>query len=99
MTAKSYKAKPIICEAFQLEFNNDKPHRWLRELPQWFKVLYERGDVMITNSPKYGRYVTIKKQQGRIQAPEGSWIIRASEKNVFVMSNEEFSQHFALHEE
>lgn len=99
MTAKRYKAKPVICEAFRLEFNDDKPHRWLRDLPDWFKRFYERGDFMITNSGQHGKYITIKKQGGHIRAPEGSWIIKASEENIFVMSSEEFLQHFALHGE
>lgn len=97
MIAKKYKARPVVCEAFRLEFNDDKPHRWLRGLPEWFQRLYECGEVMITNSGQHGKYITIKKQGGHIRAYEGSWIIRASEQNIFVMSSEEFSQHFALH--
>lgn len=98
MKARKYKARPIICEAFCLEFNDDKPHRWIRELPEWFRALYEHGEAMITNSSQHGKYVTIKKQSGYIRAPEGSWIIRASEQNIFVMSSEEFNEHFALHD-
>jgi hypothetical protein len=97
--AKKYKASPVICEAFRLEFDWDKHHRWIRALPEWFQRLYLSGDVLITNSDQHGKYAHIKKQSGHIRVPEGSWIIKANEKHIFVMSNEEFIQHFTLQDD
>ena len=98
MKPKNYITQPVICEAFRLEFADDKPHRWLRNMPEWFQEMYSRGEIMITNSDQHGKYATITKQSGHIRALDGSWIIRANERNAFVMTDEEFAEHFILYE-
>lgn len=94
MTYNIYEARTVKCEAFRLEFDESKPHRWLRKQPPWFIENYNKGLLHFVNSEKNGKHVTIFKQGGNIRAIEGDWIIKNDSGTLFVMDNDDFNYYF-----
>lgn len=83
-------------EAYQLNFDNynsNKTHRWVRELPTWLSDMIETQKFYCTVNAKQ-KLAYVINDHGKLEVHPTMWIVRNSDGFVFVMPDELFKASF-----
>ena len=77
-----YTVKPHTVDAFQFKGGNTV-------YPDWFTLAEAMGVVSVTDSDKYGVYITVR---GGVRADVGDWLIRTQEDGVETVREKKFNR-------
>lgn len=83
-------------EAVQVDltdFDQVKSHRWLREKPEWFLAMFEKGEIMVTKNSKEA-YITLTNKNATFRVFNSDYVIKNSSGLTFWMPEDLFLQSF-----